>query len=394
MKFTLLIAAFLFAADAYAQCVPNAIFNNDSSNAVCFETVGNVRNIYTNGFPDHPWGSWPSNSPVLAQDFTYHVCTFPQKANQPTSMYNATGVNNCSPYVKFGVGLNGVFFSGWGARWFVNPNTQQENLNWNVEATEMFRMDFNNSHSNSPGEYHYHGVPTVYFTDSLNIDGSAHSPLVGYAADGFPVYYKYVYTDPNSAAGGLSTFTSGHTLKPGNRPGDGITEPDGPYDGLYVEDYEYLKTNWPLDECNGRFGVTPDYPNGTYYYVITDNWPYFPRCFYGSVIDNSFRIGPNCPSSTADIDCSSQTTSIIRLSDELQISVYPNPSSSTIHIKTGNGLMHTSISQVSVYDVNGKVWYSSNEPQTTIDISALRAGNYFLQITANGLQATKKLIVK
>jgi hypothetical protein len=42
-----------------------------------------------------------------------------------------------------------------------------------------------------------------------------------------------------------------------------------------------------LDETNGRTGVTPEYPNGTYYYVLTDNWPFIPRMFRGTA-DASF----------------------------------------------------------------------------------------------------------
>ena len=36
-----------------------------------------------------------------------------------------------------------------------------------------------------------------------------------------------------------------------------------------------------LDEANGRSGVTPEYPTGTYYYVITDEFPSIPRYHKG-----------------------------------------------------------------------------------------------------------------
>ena len=36
-----------------------------------------------------------------------------------------------------------------------------------------------------------------------------------------------------------------------------------------------------LDEANGRFGVTPDHPEGTYYYVITPTFPFIPRLWKG-----------------------------------------------------------------------------------------------------------------
>ena len=51
-----------------------------------------------------------------------------------------------------------------------------------------------------------------------------------------------------------------------------------------------------LDACNGREGVTPEFPDGTYYYVLTDAFPQVPRQFHG-VPDDSFRKagGPGGP---------------------------------------------------------------------------------------------------
>ena len=68
-----------------------------------------------------------------------------------------------------------------------------------------------------------------------------------------------------------------YRLKSGERPGGG-NGPGGAYDkGSFAQDYEFVKkTAGDLDDCNGRHGVTPEYPQGTYYYVITDNWPFIP----------------------------------------------------------------------------------------------------------------------
>jgi hypothetical protein len=40
-----------------------------------------------------------------------------------------------------------------------------------------------------------------------------------------------------------------------------------------------------LDECNGRFTVTPEFPNGTYAYFLTRDWPVIPRAFRGKPTD-------------------------------------------------------------------------------------------------------------
>lgn len=394
MRIQLLLLLFMVGGNLLAQCDPNLIFSNDTSNAVCVVVGERVRTIYANNLPNHAYGTWPSGNPVSSQDLTYQMCAFPQKASSPISIYDSGDFMGCSPYIEFGLALNGVRMAPFGARWFVNPNNQQENRDWNVEALVMFSMDFNNSHSNPAGQYHYHGIPTNYFGDSLGIDGATHSPLVGFAADGFPIYYKYLYSDPNDPSGGVSAFDSGHSLKPGNRPGNGITAPNGPYDGLYVEDYEFLDSDWALDECNGRFGVTPEYPNGTYYYVMTDSWPYIPRCFYGTVVDNSFRIGMNCPSSSAAIDCSAEITSTIAILEDIEVRIAPNPSRSSLRILCNKPDFYTNIGQLSIYDLNAKVWYQSDSYTGDISLSNLPAGTYFLQIDVDKMQVTKKLIVQ
>ena len=51
----------------------------------------------------------------------------------------------------------------------------------------------------------------------------------------------------------------------------------GSYDGTFVQDYEYVAGLGDLDQANGRTGTTPEYPEDTYYYVITPNFPFIPR---------------------------------------------------------------------------------------------------------------------
>ncbi len=396
MKKTLLFLFVLASYQISAQCDEAVVFANDSTNAVCIEADAKVQTIYTNNLPNHSYGTWPSNNPVDAQELTFHMCAFPQKADSYTSIYDGGDfMGGCSPYIEFGVGTNGIRMAPYGARWFVNPNTQEENRDWNVEALVLFNMDFNNSHSNSGGQYHYHGIPYSYFLDSLGIDGSEHSPIVGYAADGFPIYYKYAYEDATNPNSGIEAFSSGYSLKSGNRPGDGITAPDGPYDGLYVEDYEFTQSNGPLDACNGRFGVTPDFPEGSYYYVMTDNWPYIPRCFYGTVIDNTFRIGPNCPDSEAEMDCTEEIVGIWEAMKEINLSISPNPASSEVHI-AGLEAVKQSIDpiRVSLYDAQGKMHFLSEKYVEFIDVSSFPLGSYYIQVSWGDTQVTKKIMIQ
>ncbi|MGB1090969.1 MAG: YHYH protein [Oceanobacter sp.] len=51
----------------------------------------------------------------------------------------------------------------------------------------------------------------------------------------------------------------------------------------------YQPVHGDLDECNGCYGVTPEYPEGIYHYYITDDYPYIARCVHGDP-DSSFRV--------------------------------------------------------------------------------------------------------
>jgi len=302
------ILLLIFTSDlVIAQCDTSIIYANTTSNAVCFDTTfSKVLNCYSNNYPDHT-DSYSSPFTVAASEEQYSMCLYPDTSNVFTPLYETTETTvGCTYVYTFGVGINGVKYDPSSADYFVNTSDGSNNIDWHVEARYLFSGSFGNNggHLNPFGEYHYHDVPLDYFTIDLGISSAAHSPIVGYAADGFPMYYKYVYSDPADNTSSIISLSSGYSLKSGTRPGDGVSAPNGAYSGLYYEDYEYAATT--LDECNGRWGVTPEFPSGTSYYVLTDNYPYIPRCFKGTVVDNTFRVGPgaSCPASTASTDCS------------------------------------------------------------------------------------------
>ena len=108
-------------------------------------------------------------------------------------------------------------------------------------------------------------------TDNNEQSGDAltHSPILGWAYDGNPIYGPYGYKNPISGANEISKIKSGYRLNvitdPSLRPQSSEME-----DGYFSEDYQYQPIdNTHLDRFNGRFGITPDYPNGTYAYFIT-----------------------------------------------------------------------------------------------------------------------------
>ena len=106
----------------------------------------------------------------------------------------------------------------------------------------------------SGSSYHYHGIP---FAVVGELDGT----LFGYDADGFEIHY--VGSDAQSS----------WQLKAGER----ASGPGGAHDGTYVQDYEFVEGSGTLDEGNGG---TLD---GQYVYFATDTYPFFPRCFRGTV---------------------------------------------------------------------------------------------------------------
>jgi hypothetical protein len=167
---------------------------------------------------------------------------------------------------------------------------------WSIEAlgheTFDFGDDMNHAHVQPTGEYHYHGMPELLL-DFLGQDTSM--TLVGWASDGFPVYARYAYSDLNDAKSPMKVIQPSWKLKSApddgrpthvtqltGGPGQGNSSQNTPISmGAFTQDYEYVEGLGDLDQCNGRVGVTPEFPDGIYYYMVTDAFPYFSRCLKG-----------------------------------------------------------------------------------------------------------------
>ena len=137
-----------------------------------------------------------------------------------------------------------------------------------------FGADLHNGHTQPGGLYHYHGGPEAMFDDN---PGPTGSPVIGFAADGFPVYGSY-FLDPET--GEVRQAISGYELKEGSRGERTDTNPGGEYTGEYNDDWEFTG-NGDLDECNG---MTVD---GQYGYYVTDTFPWVIKCLQGTP-DDSF----------------------------------------------------------------------------------------------------------
>ena len=148
-------------------------------------------------------------------------------------------------------------------------------------------------HPDANGVYHYHTYTSVFYSETP----TSHSPILGFAFDGFPIYGPYAWSNQDGT-GEITRMVSSYKL----RDKDANAEPArGTPDGRYVEDFAYVDGLGDLDENNGRFCVTPEFPKGTYAYFLTIDevgtpaFPYVvgPR-YHGSPIKQSGTIGvPN-----------------------------------------------------------------------------------------------------
>ena len=236
------------------------------------------RRIEANGIPNHEVGLFPNrgNPHEIKEQryrFEIEVNPKPNQTSEPLHKEQERGSRG-APNMPFGIAINGVLFDPGTAEFWQGDRTS----GWNYCALGGaigLGLDENHAHVQPTGAYHYHGLPTGLL-DHLNLKQGQHSPLIGWAADGYPVYALYGYAKKGSNK--IIEHTSSYRLKKGNRP-KSTNGPSGKYDGTFVEDYVYQKGLGTLDECNGCFVHTPEFPQGTYAYFLTENWPVIPRAF-------------------------------------------------------------------------------------------------------------------
>ena len=243
---------------------------DDDNNNVEYSFIENSFTVASNGLPNHETGQFPNpNNPnsISEQDFEYLINRGPVYVGSPTD-----------------VRISGITIGGLP----MEPGTAETDseTGWSIEAfnpSQIFKAgtDDNNAHVQPNGTYHYHAMPF-----SLLTTGEDHSNLIGIAADGFPIYYNHGYSDPLDPASPIVHLSSSWKIKEGQRASG---EPEGEYTGDFTQDYEFVAGSGDLDQCNGRFAVTPEFPDGTYVYYITDEFPYISRCVMGELLD-SFNV--------------------------------------------------------------------------------------------------------
>ncbi len=262
--------------------------------------------VSATGIPSYDIGPFGGNPNVPANQ--QYVAAFPRNPAVPSTK-TATQLG------AIGLFINGVamFDADDGNSWKSSTATEtpQGDGIWhrNGGTVEAVGFDPCDGHPQQQGAYHHHGYSPCLGAQ-LGTTSMSHSTIFGFAFDGYPIYGPYGYSSPASAASGVRRIVSGyrlrsitqrHTLPNGTALTPSQYGPDVDtlhFPGRYLEDFEWIESPGDLDEHNGRFCVTPDYPNGTYAYFLTIDgngeaaYPYtIGLTYYGSPNAANFR-GP------------------------------------------------------------------------------------------------------
>lgn len=267
---------------SYATSAFNGSASVNATATATWSCSSTMRSLTANGLPDHAVGAFPNNdnpNTISAQNISASVTVTPTATSVVTP--------RVGPMDKPGVALNGIAFDPGTAGTCSDTGTCQQGGqsvgSWSLEALGQtffkWGTDTNNAHVQPNGMYHYHGIPEGLVTKLSN--GNKAMTLIGWAADGFPIYARYGYTAATDASSAVKVVTSSYRTKStpdANRPATTTYAM-----GTFTQDYEYVAGSGDLDECNGRTGVTPEFPNGIYHYYATDTFPHLQRCVKGKL---------------------------------------------------------------------------------------------------------------
>lgn len=226
--------------------------------------------LTSNAIPNHDFddASAAFATPVSEVEKTFSIPRAPSFAATSTPLaltsYDAVMLNGVVVDQLaagcFGVGDGRIGCNDLATPWRYDP----------MSPAADFGTDAHHAHTQPDGRYHYHGDPLAMYGSPTEV-----SPVIGFAADGFPIFGPY-FDDGTE----IRAAISGWTLRSGTRP----SGPGGTYDGTYVDDYEFTGAG-DLDECNG---MTVD---GQYGYYVTAGYPWVIGCLRGTP-DPSFDKGP------------------------------------------------------------------------------------------------------
>ena len=408
----------------YVNGNPTPIVDAVSANVQTVQYSASWVYVSTKGIPAYITGPFLDGNPSLAtsQNAIFKISLNPvQNTGNPI---NTNGGN-------IGIFINGVALFDYrdGISWKNSTNSlaggplggMGDGI-WNRDAIPAEKLGFDCAKGHpAMGNYHHHQNPSafnldltvisnicdIYAADGLYaIDATQHSPLIGYSYDGFPIYGAYGYANTDGT-GGITRIKSSYQLRnisTRTTYSTGATVTAGPavsttYPlGYFREDYEYIAQTGQdyLDEHNGRFCKTPEYPNGIYCYFATvdANWnsayPYVVGpTFYGN------KTGSKVTSVTETVSTYTSTAEISE-TDPTHFSIFPNPAADVLIVQAQG--MNKSAVNMQLIDAAGKIVQESNIPQGGtmgyFQVGTLYSGSYHVVLTGNGLEKSYSVIIE
>jgi hypothetical protein len=389
--------------------------------------------INTNGIPAYITGPFLDGNPsaATAQNAIFKV---------PLAPVQNTGTPVATNGGNIGLFINGVALFDYrdAASWSSASNSLKGGPFggmgdgvWNRDAVVGERGGFDCSKGHpAMGNYHHHQNPSafnldrvvisnvcnLYAADGLYvIDSTKHAPLLGFAYDGFPIYGAYAYKNANGTGGIVrmkssfslrnittrTTYSNGSTVTAG--PAVSSTYPLG----YFREDYEYIPTSAGtpdyLDDHNGRFCVTPEYPAGTYAYFCTvdANWnsayPYaVGPYFYGT--KQAAKVNTISETTTTYTQTTTPPPSAAVAGTELKdvnVVLYPNPASELVAVQITN--VNDKNFDVQLHDALGRLVSKTEIYQGSsmayFDVLTLPNGAYTISLNNNGATISRQVVV-
>lgn len=346
------------------------------------------------GYSIGPWTGDPSIP--INKNFVFEISRYPVQN---------TGIADSVPLAHVGIWSNGVSIdNAWDAQTYNNDGVWQRN------ALVFEGVSFDNclGHPQQGGEYHHHVSPKCLYDET---DSTHHSPIIGYMFDGFPVYGAYAYTNTNGT-GPIKRMTSSYrtrnittrtTLADGSTASVAGPVVNSNYPiGDFLQDFEYVPGLGDLDERNGRFCITPDYPNGTYAYFVTIDSalnPVYPfvigPIYYGKLKAGDTGMGSgHVTISESTTTYTPATSAIANTAPAIQYELTPNPTDGYAFLymseKSPNNVT------AKLYDVNGRLLQTRQFIQPSIaysfNLTEYPNGIYYLDLESNGQKAVEQIV--
>jgi hypothetical protein len=348
--------------------------------------------------PGYSIGPWTGNPNIPSnQNFVFKITRTPTK--------------NTGALTAVGLGHVGIWSNGVSIDNADDAQTYNNEGVWHRNALVYEGVSFDNclGHPQQGGEYHHHVNPTCLYNDK---DSTHHSPIIGYMFDGFPVYGAYAYSNidgtgaikrmtPSYRTRSITTRTTLPDGSTASKPGPDVnaTYPIG----NFLQDWEYVSGLGDLDDHNGRFCKTPEYPNGTYAYFVTIDAaqkPLYPFVI-GSTYYGTVQVGNTGGPSSGHVTISETTTvyngtnsGVADLNSKIKYELMPNPTSDYLYlymdVNSANNLT------ANLYDAQGKLLETKKFIQPSIaysfDLTKYSEGIYFLHLEGAGQKTIQKII--